>query len=113
MKRGELYRLAKPSKRDPKRFRVYVIVSRNDLFLTTFPTVVCAPVHSNYIGLPTEVEVGVNEGLKHDSSIRCDELVCDELVSIAKSDLTNFIGSLSPQKIQELNQALKIALEVD
>ena len=98
MKRGELYRLAKPSKRDPKRFRVYVIVSRNDLFLTTFPTVVCAPVHSNYIGLPTEVEVGVNEGLKHDSSIRCDELV-----SIAKSDLTNFIGSLSPQKIQELN----------
>ena len=108
MKRGELYRLAKPSKRDPKRFRVYVIVSRNDLFLTTFPTVVCAPVHSNYIGLPTEVEVGVNEGLKHDSSIRCDELV-----SIAKSDLTNFIGSLSPQKIQELNQALKIALEVD
>ena len=108
MKRGELYRLAKPSKRDPKRFRVYVIVSRNDLFLTTFPTVVCAPVHSNYIGLPTEIEVGVNEGLKHDSSIRCDELV-----SIAKSDLTNFIGSLSPQKIQELNQALKIALEVD
>jgi len=108
VKRGELYRLAKPSKRDPKRFRVYVIVSRNDLFLTTFLTVVCAPVHSNYIGLPTEIEVGVNEGLKHDSSIRCDELV-----SIAKSDLTNFIGSLSPQKIQELNQALKIALEVD
>lgn len=108
MKRGELYRLERPSKRDPKRFRVYVIVSRNDLFLTTFPTVVCAPVHSNYIGLSTEVEVGVNEGLKHDSSIRCDELV-----SIAKSDSTNFIGSFSPQKIQELNQALKVALEID
>ena len=108
MKRGELYRLAKPSKRDPKKFRVYIIVSRNDLFFTTFPTVVCAPVHSIYIGLPTEVEIGVNEGLKRDSSIRCDELV-----SIAKSDLTNFIGSLSPQKIQELSQALKIALEVD
>ena len=108
MKRGELYRLAKPSKRDPKKFRVYVIVSRSDLFLTTFPTAICAPVHSNYTGLPTEVEVGVNDGLKHDSSIRCDELV-----SIAKSDLTNFIGSLSKQKIKELNQALKIALEID
>ncbi len=107
MKRGELYRLTKPSKSDPKKFRVYIIVSRNDLFLTTFPTVVCAPVHSNYIGLLTEVEVGVNEGLKHDSSIRCDELV-----SIAKSDLTNFIGSLSPKKIRELNQALKVALEI-
>lgn len=108
MKRGDFYRLAKPSKRDPKKFRVYIIVSRNDLISTTFPTVVCAPVYSNYIGLQTEVEIGVDEGLKHDSSIRCDELV-----SIAKSDLTHFIGSLSPQKIQELNQALKVALEID
>jgi mRNA interferase MazF len=108
VKRGELYRLAKPSKRDPKRFRVYIIVSRDNLIATTFPTLICAPVHSNYIGLQTEVEVGVDEGLKHDSSIRCDELV-----SVAKSDLTDFIGSLSPQKIQELNQALKAALEID
>lgn len=108
MKRGDLYRIEKPSKRDPKRFRVYVIVSRNDLFATNFPTVICAPIYSNCIGLPTEVEVGVDNGLKHDSCIRCDELI-----SIAKPDLTNFIGSLSPQKVRELNQALKIALEID
>lgn len=108
MKRGDLYRIEKPSKRDPKRFRVYVIVSRNDLFATNFPTVICAPIYSNCIGLPTEVEVGVDNGLKHDSCIRCDELI-----SVAKSDLTNFIGSLSPQKVRELNQALKIALEID
>lgn len=107
MKRGELYRLERPSKRDPKRYRVYVIVSRNDLFATTFPTVVCAPVFSNYIGLQTEVEIGVAEGLKHDSCVRCDELV-----SIDKSDLTHFIGSLSPPRIKELNQALRIALEI-
>ena len=107
MKRGELYRLAKPSKRDPKRFRVYVIVSRDDLISTIFPTVICAPIYSNCIGLKTEVEVGVHEGLKHDSCIRCDELV-----SVAKSSLTNFIGSLGPQKIQELNQALKVALDI-
>ncbi|CAN5180143.1 hypothetical protein BH20ACI2_BH20ACI2_03430 [soil metagenome] len=108
MKRGEIYRLAKPSKRDPKKFRVYIIVSRVDLISTVFPTVVCGPIYSNYIGLQTEVEVGVNEGLKHDSCIRYDELV-----SVAKSSLTNFIGSLSSQKIQELNQALKVALEID
>ena len=83
-------------------------MSRDDLITTTFPTVVCAPVYSNYLGLKTEVEVGISEGLKHDSCIRCDELV-----SIAKSDLTDFIGSLSPQKIQELNQALKAALDID
>ncbi|MCC6329327.1 MAG: type II toxin-antitoxin system PemK/MazF family toxin [Acidobacteria bacterium] len=108
MKRGELYRLERPSKRDPKRYRVYLVVSRNDLFATTFPTVVCAPVFSNCIGLETEVEIGVAEGLKHDSCIRCDELV-----SIDRSDLTHYIGSLSPRKIQELNRALKVALDIE
>ncbi|MCY7345378.1 MAG: type II toxin-antitoxin system PemK/MazF family toxin [Pyrinomonadaceae bacterium] len=38
---------------------------------------------------------------------------CDELVSIEKSKLTNYIGSLSLQKIKELNRALKIALEIE
>jgi mRNA interferase MazF len=65
-------------------------------------------VYTTCIGLPSEVEVGIDEGLKHDSCIHCDELV-----SLQKSVLTNFIGSLSPQKIQELNQALKVALESD
>ena len=31
MKRGELYRVAHPSVQDPKRFRVFVIVSRQVL----------------------------------------------------------------------------------
>jgi mRNA-degrading endonuclease toxin of MazEF toxin-antitoxin module len=33
-------------------------------------------------------------------------------VSLPKSVLTNFIGSLSPQKIEELNRALSIALDI-
>lgn len=108
MKRGELYRVEKPSKRDPKGFRVFVVVSRQDFIERTYPTVICAPVYSNCNDLSSEVEIGIDEGLKHDSCIRCDELV-----SLQKSGLTNFIGSLSPQKIQELNQALKAALEID
>jgi len=35
------------------------------------------------------------------------------LLVCKKTALTNFIGSLSPQKIQELNQALKVVLEID
>jgi mRNA interferase MazF len=61
----------------------------------------------NSDGLSTQVLVSVDEGLKHDSSI-----YCDELVSLPKSILTNFIGSLSPQKIDELNGALSIALDI-
>lgn len=108
MERGELYRVEKPITRDPKRFRVFVIVSRNSLFSTTFSTVTCAPIYTNYHGIATQVLVGVEEGLKHESSI-----YCDELISLPKSALTNFIGSLSEQKIKELDQALKIALEIE
>ena len=108
MKRGELYRVEKPSKRDPKDFRAFVIVSRQNFIERTYPSVICAPIYSNCNDLSSEVEVGINEGLKHDSCVRCDELV-----SLQKSALTNFIGSLSAQKIQELNQALKVALEID
>ena len=108
MKRGNLYRVEKPSKRDPKGFRVFVIVSRQRFIEARFDSVICAPIYTNCIDLPSEVAVGVDQGLKHDSCIRCDELM-----SIPKSVLTNFIGSLSPQKIQELNQALKVALEID
>lgn len=31
MKRGELYRIEKPTKQDLKKFRVYVIVSRQEI----------------------------------------------------------------------------------
>ena len=51
--------------------------------------------------------MGIHEGLKHESSIHCDELV-----SLPKSALTNYIGTLSPEKIEALNEALRIALEI-
>jgi len=107
MRRGELYRVAKPSALDPKSYRVFVVVSRQVLINSRFSTVICAPIYSAYDGLSTQVPVGIEEGLKHDSSIHCDELV-----SLPKSALTHYVGSLSPQKIRELNQALSIALEL-
>ena len=107
MKRGELYRVVHPSDRDPKRSRVFVVISRQVLIDSRFSTVICAPVYSVYDGLSTQVVVGVDEGLKHDSSIHCDELV-----SLPKSVLTNFVGSLSVEKSQKLNRALRIALEI-
>ena len=107
MKRGELYRVAHSSARDPKKSRVFVVVSRRVVIDSRFSTVVCAPIYTAYDGLATQVPVGPDEGLKHESSIHCDELV-----SLPKSVLTNFIGTLSPQKIKLLNQALGIALDI-
>jgi mRNA interferase MazF len=107
MKRGELYRIEHPSSKDPKKFRVFVIVSRQILIDSKFSTVICAPVYSSHDGLLTQVLIGIKEGLKNDSSIHCDELV-----SIPKSMLTNYIGRLSQQKIKEVNQALQAALDI-
>ncbi len=94
MKRGDLYRVAHSSAADPKKSRVFVVVSRQALIATRFSTVICAPVYSAYDGLSTQVPVGIDEGLKHDSSIHCDALM-----SLPKSMLTNYIGTLSPAKI--------------
>jgi len=107
MKRGDFYRLPHPSARDPRRSRVFVIVSRQVLIDSRFSTVTCAPVCSVHEGLSTQVPVGVDEGLEHDSSIHCDQLV-----SLPKSVLTNFVGTLSHEKLEVLNASLRIALEL-
>lgn len=108
MNRGDLYRVYRGVRRDPRNFRVFVVVSRQPLIDSRFSTVVCAPVYSAYHGLSTQVPVGTDEGLKHESSIHCDELI-----SIPKSRLTNFIGSLPDPKLLELNRSLSIALDIE
>ena len=64
-------------------------------------------VASSSSGDPKQVEVGVEEGLKHSSSIHCDELV-----SLSKSALTGFVATLSPAKLDQLDRALAMALEI-
>jgi mRNA interferase MazF len=108
MRRGELYRISRPTSRDPKKFRVFVIVSRQILIDSRFSTVICAPIYTIYKGLSTQVAVGVNEGLKHDSSIHCDELI-----SLPKYMLTDYVGNLSPKKLYLLEKALKIAVQLN
>ena len=106
MKRGELYRVHKPGG-DPKQFRVFAIVSRQVLIDSRFSTVICAPVFTSGQGLTTQVAVGIEEGLKHPSW-----LMCDNLVSLRKTDLTHYVGALSRSKLKELDRALKAALDL-
>ena len=108
MKRGELYRVSLGSRTDTKKQRVYVVVSRQELIDSAYSTLVCAPVYTSYEGLSTQVPVGVEEGLKHPSAIRCDELI-----SILKKQLTFYVGILSEEKLIELSQALSIAIGID
>jgi mRNA interferase MazF len=86
VRRGELYLVQHPSSRDPRKQRV--IVSRQLLVDSSFSSVICAPVYTRRDGLHTQVDVGVDEGLRHDRS------------------LTNFVGSLTPAKQALLDRAL-------
>jgi mRNA interferase MazF len=63
-------------------------------------------VHSGQ-GLSTQVALGVDEGLKHDGVI-----FCDNLVSVAKLALTDYVGALAPTRIEALDRALRIALDL-
>jgi mRNA interferase MazF len=84
------------------------VVGRQAVIDSKFSTVICAPVLSRRDGLATQVNVGTDEGLKHESSIHCDALV-----SVPKSSLTDYVGRLSGQKLEELAHALRIALAIE
>lgn len=66
---------------------------------------ICAPVCTRRDGLATQVDVGLDDGLKHESSIHCDALV-----SLSKSVLTDHVASLARERIRALDQALRVAL---
>jgi mRNA interferase MazF len=87
---------------------VFVVVSRQVLIDSKFSTVVCAPVYTSRHGLSTQIPVGPDEGLRHESSIHCDELV-----SLPKSALTHFVGALPKARLAALDRALIVALGMD
>jgi mRNA interferase MazF len=105
LRRGDLFRVRHPRGGDPKKSRVFVVVSRQALIDSRFSTVVCAPVYTRRDGLATQVDVGPGEGLKHDSSIHCDALV-----SVPKPLLSSYVARLAPERLRALDQALRVAL---
>ena len=108
LRRGEIYRVRQPQHGDPKRSRCFAVVSRQDLLDSKVNRVLCAPINTSGVGLSTEVQVGVDEGLKHDSVINCDQIT-----RLEKSMLTDYIGALSPAKLKQLRTALVVAFDID
>jgi len=106
--RGEIYRTAERSPERGGKPGFYVVVSRSFIALNEdVSTVVCAPVYSQVLGLSSEVVVGPEEGLPRVSSVRCDFLTL-----MFKRKLTQFVASLPPRKLAELNRAVAVALDL-
>ena len=108
LRRGEIYRVRQPQHGDPKKSRCFAVVSRQDLLDSKANRVLCAPINTSGVGLATEVEVGIDEGLKHPSVINCDQIT-----RLEKSMLTDFVGKLSPAQLKQLHTAIQIAFDLD
>jgi mRNA interferase MazF len=78
---------------------------RQEVIDSRFSRVVCAPLYTRGYALGSQVAIGPDEGMKHDSWV-----VCDNLASVRKTELTQFTGSLSFVKVAKLDEALRIGL---
>lgn len=108
MKRGEIYRTREKVPERGHKAGFYVVVSRSFVAGNDdVSTLICAPVYGEVLGLRSEVVVGIEESLPRECAIRCDFLTL-----MFKAKLTNFVGTLSADKLKQLNHALHYALEL-
>ena len=102
--RGEiwLYTFKPPDKRRP-----VVILTRQSV-LPLLRTAVVAPVTSTIRGLPSEVPVGLDEGLKQPSVVNLDWVQ-----TVEQRLLTHYVGSLGEAGMAKVCRALSIATGCD
>ena len=98
--RGEiwLHSFGLPDKRRP------VLVLTRQEVIGLIDTVMVAPVTSTIRGAPSEVLVGLDEGLKHDSAVNLDHVH-----TVAQSALRHFVGTLSESNLRQVCRALGVA----
>ncbi|MFN8077306.1 MAG: type II toxin-antitoxin system PemK/MazF family toxin [Kineosporiaceae bacterium] len=84
------------------------VVLTNEYVLPRLRNVTIAPITSTIRGLSTEVPVGTENGLDHDSVVSCDNIT-----TVPKSCLGRQVGSLLPQQEAALAAAIVQAFDLD
>ena len=104
LKRGSIwmYKFKKPDK-----LRPVLILSRQDV-IGLIDTVIVAPITKTIYGVPSEVKLGIDQGLKHDSAVNLDHIQ-----TVSASKLNRYVGSLNKRMMTEVCIALKIATGCD
>jgi mRNA interferase MazF len=102
--RGEIwrYRFKAPDKKRP------VLVLTRQEVIGLLHTVMVAPITSTIRGAPSEVVIGIAEGLKNESAVNLDHVQ-----TVGRSRLEGYVGHLGPQKMREVCRALVIATGCD
>ena len=99
-RRGEIWRYEFAA---PDKDRPVVILTRQEV-LPLLHTATVAPITSTIRGLPSEVIVGAEEGLKRDSAINLDHVQ-----TVEQRRLFKYVGSLSEAKMRQVCRSLAIA----
>ena len=102
--RGEVwrYRFAAPDK-----IRPVLVLTRQEV-IRLLHTVMVAPITSAIRGTPSEVPIGVPEGLKHESAVNLDHVQ-----TVERSRLVGYVGHLGTEKMREVCRALGVATGCD
>lgn len=100
LRRGEiwLYTFASPDKRRP------VLVLSRQKAIEMLQTVLVAPVTSSIHGSPSEVLIGIEDGLKNDCAVNLDQVQ-----TVDQGKLRHFVATLTPAKMSAVCRALRIA----
>jgi mRNA interferase MazF len=100
LNRGDIwmYTFAKPDKRRP-----VLVISRQSV-IPLLRTVMVAPITSAIHGVPSEVRVGIEHGLKHESAINFDHVQ-----TVDQARLKSFVGHVDNTLMSEACQALAVA----
>jgi len=74
---------------------------------------VVSPASTNIQGYAVEVPVGILEGLPHEGVLRVASprpgfINCHWLITLTRADLVEYAGALSPEKLSQLEDALRL-----
>jgi len=99
--RGEirLYRFAPPDKQRP------VLILTRDSSLAVLNTATVVPVTSTMRGVPSEVALDVDDGMKGPCAVNLHNAV-----TVAKNRIGRRVASLSSERMNEVCAALRFAL---
>ncbi len=93
--------------RAPDKQRPVVVLSRQSV-IPLLRTVMVAPVTSTIHGVPSEVLVGVEQGLKRESAVNLDHVQ-----TVDRSRLKRYLGHLDDETMAGVCRALAVAVGCD
>jgi mRNA interferase MazF len=104
LERGEirLYRFAQPERQRP------VLILTRSSALRYLSRVTVAPITSAIRGVPSEVPLGLDDGMKQDCCVNLHNLV-----TVSQTDVGKRLARLTPRRMQEVCAALGFSLGCD